>query len=680
PNNVPLAFQNVCNGIDDFWRKVDYDGGFYQYTQIIKVYDNIDPQVLYPQPEPFCSVDNVECDGMVELPFQIDENCTPNDLVIGIFLDAGADGIIDADLLNLTDGLFDDFALTGVYPDYQLNGRFPIGNHAFELQIEDGCGNTSSERILFEVIDCKAPALSCINGLAIDLMPVDLDGDNIPDEGQMAIWASDFIASPSDDCSGPVTYSINRFGAAPHVDSTSLIVTCADTGNLVIQVWAYDAVGNADLCETYLVVQDNLDICGDADSLLAVSGIIATEEDNTVEDVEVSLSGQDNDVMMTAADGWYAFGSVLEGYDYTITPMRDGDYLNGVSTYDLVLISKHILGVQPLDSPYKIIAADINRSRNVTTLDMILLRKLILSIDTEFTNNTSWRFVEKAYVFPNPAKPWLEEFPEAISINNLPAGGLANQDFVAVKVGDVTMDAITNSLLGVQGRSIVDVFTLETDDVALTAGQEYTVTFTADGIANVAGYQGTLSFDNSALELVDIISGAAREENFGMRYVNEGLITTSWNQLPTSDFALPTSEMFRLVFRARTDAQLSSLLSVSSGITKAEAYNREGQYMDVAIGFNGLFAQSSANNFELYQNQPNPFRDETVIGFYLPEAAEATLAISDVSGKVIRLIRLDAVKGYNSVSLRREELPAGVLQYTLKTDDYTDTKKMIITE
>ncbi|MCB0556486.1 MAG: T9SS type A sorting domain-containing protein, partial [Phaeodactylibacter sp.] len=344
------------------------------------------------------------------------------------------------------------------------------------------------------------------------------------------------------------------------------------------------------------------------------------------------------------------------------------------------LISKHILGVQPLDSPYKIIAADINRSRNVTTLDMILLRKLILSIDTEFTNNTSWRFVEKAYVFPNPAKPWLEEFPEAISINNLPAGGLANQDFVAVKVGDVTMDAITNSLLGVQGRSIVDVFTLETDDVALTAGQEYTVTFTADGIANVAGYQGTLSFDNSALELVDIISGAAREENFGMRYVNEGLITTSWNQLPTSDFALPTSEMFRLVFRARTDAQLSSLLSVSSGITKAEAYNREGQYMDVAIGFNGLFAQSSANNFELYQNQPNPFRDETVIGFYLPEAAEATLAISDVSGKVIRLIRLDAVKGYNSVSLRREELPAGVLQYTLKTDDYTDTKKMIITE
>ena len=57
-------------------------------------------------------------------------------------------------------------------------------------------------------------------------------------------------------------------------------------------------------------------------ALLSASGIIATEEDNTVEDVEVSLSGQDNDVMMTGADGWFGFSPVLEGYDYTITPMR----------------------------------------------------------------------------------------------------------------------------------------------------------------------------------------------------------------------------------------------------------------------------------------------------------------------------------------------------------------------
>ena len=80
------------------------------------------------------------------------------------------------------------------------------------------------------------------------------------------------------------------------------------------------------------------------------------------------------------------------------------------------------------------------------------------------------------------------------------------------------------------------------------------------------------------------------------------------------------------------------------------------------------------------QNQPNPFREETVIGFYLPEVAEATLVISDVSGKVVKLLRIQGVRGYNSVSLRRDELPTGVLQYTVKTDEHTDTKTMIITD
>ena len=682
PNNVPLAFQNVCNGIDDFWRKADYDGGFYEYTQIIKVYDDIDPEVIYTQPDPFCSYDNVECTGLVELPFQIDENCTPDDLAIKVLLDAGGDGIVDYDLQDLADGAFDDFTLTGAYPDYQLNGRFPIGNHAFEVQVEDGCGNVNSERILFEVVDCKAPSITCLNGLAIELMPVDLDGDNIPDEGQMAIWASDFIVSPAPDCSGPAKYSINRFGEAPNVDSTSLIVSCADTGNLVVQIWVYDGAGNTDVCETYVLVQDNMNLCGSGPLEVGVAGVVATEEDNTVEDVEVSLSGQDNDVMMTGADGLYAFGNMLEGYDYTVTPMRDGDYLNGVSTYDLVLISKHILGVQPLNSPYKIIAADVNRSRTVTTLDMILLRKLILSVDTEFSNNTSWRFVEKAYVFPNPANPWVEDFPEAISINNLPAGGLVNQDFVAIKVGDVTMDAITNSLAGVEGRTIVGAFTLQTEDIALKAGNEYQVTFTAADIAEVAGYQATLAYDKGTLELVDIIPGAAREENFGMRYVDEGLVTTSWNQAPNSEQRTANTEMFTLAFRARTDGQLSQLLSINSSITKAEAYNREGRYLDVAINFfeGAALSSSTADKFELYQNQPNPFREETVIGFYLPEVAEVSLTVSDITGKVVKLVRLDGAKGYNSISLRREGLPAGVLQYTVRTGEHTVTRKMVITE
>ena len=65
---------------------------------------------------------------------------------------------------------------------------------------------------------------------------------------------------------------------------------------------------------------------------------------------------------------------------------------------------------------------------------------MILSIDTEFQNNTSWRFVDAAYLFPNAANPWFEEFPEVVNINDLPSTGISGADFVGVKIGDVNGD------------------------------------------------------------------------------------------------------------------------------------------------------------------------------------------------------------------------------------------------
>ena len=667
PNNVPLAFQNICQGWDDFWRKEDTTPGYYEYTQIIKVYDDIDPEITGDD-QSFCSYDNVNCDGVVAYEFSVEENCTPEDLTIKVFLDAGADGVID---VNLTATGAYGFTLTGTYPDYVIGGEYPIGCHAFEVHVEDGCGNVNAELLDFCVEDCKAPAPICINGLAIELMPFDVDGDDVPDEGRMAIWASDFIASPITDCSEPIKYSINRSGDAANIDSTSIVLTCADTGTLVIEIWAWDAAGNSDFCETYILVQDNMNSCGTPGA--AAAGAVNTEVNAPVEGVNVSLSGQGIADMETSNAGEYMFANLEEGYDYTITPQLDGDYLNGVSTFDLVLISQHILGVQLLDSPYKMIAADVNNSESITTLDLIQLRKLILSIETEFTNNTSWRFVDADFAFPQPSNPWMTQFPEVININNLSSAGDFNNDFVAVKIGDVNLDAETSSLVDVEGRTVAGALAFEVAEEALKAGNEYTVAFTAPSIAAIAGYQATLTFNTEAVELVDVISGVATEENFGLAYVDEGLITTSWNGEAAEGV------MFSLVLRATADANLSEVLGVSSRITKAEAYDHDGDYLDVAIEFNN--GTVAAAGFELYQNTPNPFKGETVIGFNLPEAMTASMTISDVTGKVLKLVRLDGVKGYNSVVVNAKDLPAsGVLYYTVETDNFTATKKMVIVE
>nr|WP_290931855.1 hypothetical protein [Haliscomenobacter sp.] len=60
----------------------------------------------------------------------------------------------------------------------------------------------------------------------------------------------------------------------------------------------------------------------------------------------ITLSGQASMSATANAAGGYSFVNLAKGGDFTVTPQLDKNHLNGVSTFDLVLIQKHILGVQ----------------------------------------------------------------------------------------------------------------------------------------------------------------------------------------------------------------------------------------------------------------------------------------------------------------------------------------------
>ncbi|MEZ4994095.1 MAG: T9SS type A sorting domain-containing protein [Saprospiraceae bacterium] len=399
----------------------------------------------------------------------------------------------------------------------------------------------------------------------------------------------------------------------------------------------------------------------------SVAGVIATEELNTVAGVQVGLSGNSTALMTTSDDGHFIFSGLAEGFDYTITPLFEGNPLNGVSTFDLVLMSKHILGLQTLDSPYKIIAADVNNDRKVTAQDAIYARRLILNIDTKFPNNTSWRFIDASYQFPEPGNPWKEDFPEVININDL-QGALANADFVAVKVSDLSIDAKANAMMA-ETRTKQGTFALNVADVSMKAGNEYRVEVTAADLAKLQGFQGTLNFDNSKVSLVDVEYGAATAANFGMHLVDAGMITTSWDGKAANNEVL-----FTMVLRATTDAALSNVLSINSRVTAAEAYSND-ETMDLAIDFGAGVVVSTG--FELGQNTPNPFRTQTTIMYTLPEAANVTFTVSDATGRTLKYVALQ-VQGQNTLTPQRNDLPAGVLFYTMTTGDFTATKSMVV--
>jgi len=626
-----------CRTFRDGWNVTGSPGtpdGYIVFKQTIKVIDEEAPDFTIP-PIDGCIVDT-DCDKNLTLPYPI---------------------ILDDCSLSFDVDITGDFGFFNNITGDVIVPEVGVGEYEVHYAVTDNCGNTGYQTVIVVVEDCKLPVAICKNGLVVEIDP---PGAIL--EVDVYAWMIDEFSW--DNCGEPL-----QFSWSPDVTDTVVTYTCDDLGQIPVQMWVTDIYGNQDYCETFIILQDNLDLCnGGNPSGPAVAGAIANEQEEGVEGVTVELSGNGDIFQTTNFSGAYAFSNVPAGGDYTVTPVLDENHANGVSTYDLVLITRHILGIQLLDSPYKIIAADANHSNSVTTADMVEIRKIILLLIPEFANNTSWRFIDKDFIFPNPANPFSSGFPEVISFNNLTVDELF-ADFVAIKVGDVNCSAETNALGNPEDRTLNGDLLLNTEDLQVRAGGTYTVSFTP-GDLEVLGFQFTLNFDRNALELIDLIPGQADPENFGMQLLDEGAITVSWN-----GESLTGEPLFSLVFLASADANLSDLLSVNSRYTRAEAYDLNGRLMGVDLSFDGI----EGNNFTLFQNVPNPFNGKTAIGFNLPEAGVATLKVTDITGKALHLIRGEFAKGYNEVVLQANDLPAsGVLYYTLETAFNSATMKMVI--
>jgi hypothetical protein len=712
----------------------DPNANCYTYKQIIKIIDNEDPTVQCPaSPVTICDVtpndpqlwnamywwDNANqshdlCEAPSDICITATDDCSGSNINIEyqLFLDLDGDGVMET-VVNSTQlgsqpgGLgwnniwFGNF--TGAGQSRQFDGRpvpqnqkwgfaiqetvsgvnktacvkfntfqaqntyvvpqLPHGTHKIKWFVSDGCGNETICEYTIIIKDCKAPTVVCLNGLSVNIMPT----------GMIQLWATDFLQYAEDNCTlNPwLKYGIRKCGQGTGfpVDAqgnpiTNVLFDCTELGTQCVELWAIDLAGNADYCETYVIVQDNAGNCGVAGTV-NVSGALKTEATDGVEEGNVNVTGSVNFAppfsYFDLSDNAGIYGvsnSVPLASTLTITPEKDDNPLNGVTTYDLVLISKHILGIEPLGSPYKMIAADANKSNSITTFDIVEIRKMILGIYTELPGNTSWRFVDKSYVFPNPANPFMGTIPENISV----AQALGNQlgdDFVGIKIGDVNNTAVPNSLMTSDDRT-VGTLLFDLNDRDVKAGEEFEVAFKAAD--KTQGYQMTLNLNG--LKVSEIVGGDNVDaSNFG---VFADALTVS----------IDGAENFTVKFRAAKAGKLSEMMTVSSHITKAEAYSVADGRMDVALRFDGKTI--AGVGFELYQNQPNPFVNKTFVGFHLPEAATATLTVYDETGRVVFTQKGDFAKGYNAISLDRALLnTTGVLYYKLETATDAATKKMI---
>ncbi|MBK8955018.1 MAG: hypothetical protein IPM34_05615 [Saprospiraceae bacterium] len=659
---TPTQVGDPCFKIIRVWKVIDWcqrdinnNVIIWQDTQYIKVFNYVDPVIKRVTADTtICSYD-VNCRPIpVSFSIEANDDCTDSTELLYICkIDYHSDGSID-------------FIQSRIGGD-DVSGTWPLGTHLVKWEVEDRCGNTAKASFTLELLNCKPPVAYCLNGLSTNLVPMDTTGDGIPDVAMDTVWAADFNAGSYHNCGYQIWLSFSA-----DTNDTYRVYDCDDRGLQEVEMWVTDENGNTSFCRTFIDIQDNSSFCPPTFQNSKVEGEIMTEVQDRVENVRVELLNSGRNELLTNVQGSYLFDQIPTNQNYELTPKKTDGWLNGVTTADIVKIQRHILGLEPFATGYKMIAADVNRSGEITAKDVSELRRLILGITSEIPGNTSWRFVHTLHSFNDVSNALKQPIPESYQISNL--NGDMKLDFYAVKVGDLTGNAITKGFGGLANRS-GSVLELEMDAVELQKGEIAKIPLRIINGNQYQGIQFTLEWLTQKMEVISVEGNSRKnigDDHYSMHHVGQGKISMSWNGPMEEQMELITLEV-----KAKDVCRLSEIFRVGSSITPAISVTNDGSEGQVVMQFRG----SAHEGFVVIPNEPNPWNEETQIGMILPSQGMVKLTVYDVNGKIHFIDQMELNKGYHEYRLGRQQInQAGVYYYQLDFKDASHTGKMVIME
>ncbi len=401
--------------------------------------------------------------------------------------------------------------------------------------------------------------------------------------------------------------------------------------------------------------------------LVPVAGKITSESGSPVREVFLSASGTAPANSLSELNGIYSLG-LDPGASYMVRPSKSNDQnvTNGISTIDILLIKKHLLGVN-LQSPYKIIAADVNSSGSVTTADVLLVNAMVLQNIAKFPGNKLWSFVTHDFVFTDPTNP----FPYDSSRYYASVSALTNQDYIGVKLGDVNNSWDPNIP---KTESYAGEVILTTDCVSSTqAGQEILIPIKAKQFENISGMQFTLNWNENELDFSGIRNGSLQVDAATQKTI-KGKLGVLWTDENAEPISLNEDEvLFSLRFISKSQGDCH--LDLNSSFIAMEAVNADLELLEIQL----LKDEPSALNesgYRVYQNVPNPFSDHTTISFELPQEKQVGIKVYDMLGKVVEKFNGTYPAGSHQIKIGNSQLARGVYYLQFETDDYRQSIKM----
>ncbi|MFN0176260.1 MAG: T9SS type A sorting domain-containing protein [Saprospiraceae bacterium] len=333
-------------------------------------------------------------------------------------------------------------------------------------------------------------------------------------------------------------------------------------------------------------------------------------------------------------------------------------YLCGVTTYDLVLISKHILNIAPLIGAKTLIAADASTpnpsSQGITPFDIVEIRKCILGIEPDFGQfgAPSWWYFRDDYTF-NPLPLLFNPPYTGSNISAVPPNGLGSYgNFFAVKVGDVnhTCDCGMRPGGSEQAQPFLKA---STSEIAHEANQVH-IPVWSDAPFNLIAAQAGFRFDPALLSLKAVVPNPdldILDHNFGTNNSAEGEIRFAWSSMDGQTILPMKGLLFTLQFEVKEKPEEPSgpLVWTSEDILQSLVYQEDGSEHPIRLHWEEKGRERSPSLGLVLS--PNPFKERMTAFIFAENPVKATFWLSD-GKRFISQQTVELKSGENTVELQ----------------------------
>jgi photosystem II stability/assembly factor-like uncharacterized protein len=381
-------------------------------------------------------------------------------------------------------------------------------------------------------------------------------------------------------------------------------------------------------------------------------------------DVEVTgrtADGSETLVAVTDASGTYSFVS-SPMHHYSVDPAKtSGDYLQYLNEADAARIRRHILLTDPITDSRNMIAADVNQSMSITTLDILHLEAVLLGIKTELPEGAQWKFIASDFQF-DPDHPLIYTTGKRItSSDGEPV------DFAAIHLGDVVDSNASSGRTELQQTEFII-------SNASTNANEIILAVTNKETLKVSAFQAEFSW-NDALEYQAIQNKAlevrSHEVNNNLRLI--------WDDESANTRTIePGTTLFALHFKVRSRvSELQESIWLNSRFIP--------QVYDHALRSSPIFItwrddKNDSDQLTIKDPYPNPFNDRIVLSVTLPESAVIDISIFDLAGKRLMNSTVYGEAGLNEFSQevsRETPLSQGLYMLQIAVGKFTKRVKIV---